>query len=104
MLQNNATLRNAAEIGFVPLPMKDKLCTAAKTYATCVSIVDSRGRTIWIADATSRRQKAFRCARDEKPTAFVELEAAVRACDDCLDKLIGSVLKPFDFLPVVSAR
>jgi hypothetical protein len=32
--QNNATLRNAAEIGFVPLPMKDKLCTAAKTYAT----------------------------------------------------------------------
>jgi hypothetical protein len=34
LLQNNATLRNAAEIGFVPLPMKNKLCNAAKTYAT----------------------------------------------------------------------
>jgi hypothetical protein len=43
----------------------------------CVSAVDSRGRTIWIADA-HRDGKRFIVRADEKLTAFLELEAALR--------------------------
>jgi len=32
----------------------------------CVRAIDSNGQTIWIADAPSRRRKAFRCARGGK--------------------------------------
>jgi len=39
--------------------------------------VDSDGRTIWIADA-HREGKRF-IVRDEKLTAFLELESAVHA-------------------------
>ena len=42
----------------------------------CVSAVDSRGRTIWIADA-HRDGKRFVVRADEKLTAFVELESAI---------------------------
>jgi hypothetical protein len=38
--------------------------------------VDSRGRTIWIADA-HRDGKRFIVRADEKLTAFVELERAI---------------------------
>jgi hypothetical protein len=41
----------------------------------CVSTVDSRGRTIWIADAHRDGQR-FIVHADEKLTAFIELEAA----------------------------
>jgi len=42
-----------------------------------VSAVDCNGRTIWIADA-HRDEKRFIVGADEKLTAFVELESAVR--------------------------
>jgi hypothetical protein len=44
-----------------------------------VSAVDSQGRTIWIADAHRGDGKRFVVRADEKLTAFVELEAAIRA-------------------------
>jgi hypothetical protein len=44
-----------------------------------VSAVDSEGRTIWIADA-HRDGKRYVVRADEKVTAFLELEAAIRAC------------------------
>jgi hypothetical protein len=44
-----------------------------------VSAVDSRGRTIWIADAHRDDGKRFVVRADEKLTAFVELERAIRA-------------------------
>jgi hypothetical protein len=44
-----------------------------------VSAVDSRGRTIWIADAHRDDGKRFAVHANEKLTAFVELEAAIRA-------------------------
>jgi hypothetical protein len=44
----------------------------------CVSAVDSSGRTIWIADAHRDDGKRFVGRADEKLTAFVELEPAVR--------------------------
>jgi hypothetical protein len=44
-----------------------------------VSTLDSRGRTIWIADAHRGDGKRFVVRADEKLTAFVELESAIRA-------------------------
>jgi hypothetical protein len=44
-----------------------------------VSAVDSGGRTIWIADAHRGDGKRFVVRAEEKLTAFVELESAVRA-------------------------
>jgi hypothetical protein len=45
----------------------------------CVSAVDSRGRTIFVADAHRGSGKRFIARADEKLTAFVELEAATQA-------------------------
>jgi hypothetical protein len=42
--------------------------------------MDSRGRTIWIADAHRDDGKRFVVRADEKLTAFMELESAIRAC------------------------
>ena len=44
-----------------------------------VSAVDREGRAIWIADA-HRDGKRFIVRADEKLTAFVELESAIRYC------------------------
>jgi hypothetical protein len=48
-----------------------------------VSAVDSQGRTIWIVDAYRGDGRCFIVRDDEKLSAFVELEAVVRACRDC---------------------
>jgi hypothetical protein len=45
-----------------------------------VAAIDSTGRTIWIADAHRNAGKRFVVRTDEKLTAFVELEAPIRAC------------------------
>jgi hypothetical protein len=45
----------------------------------CVTAIDSNGRTIWIAHA-HRDGKRFVVRADELLTAFLELEAAIRAC------------------------
>jgi hypothetical protein len=45
----------------------------------CVSSIDSKGRTIWIADAHRDDGKRFVVRADEKLTAFLELESAIRA-------------------------
>jgi hypothetical protein len=45
----------------------------------CVSAIDSNGRTIWIADAHRDDGKHFVAHADEKLTAFLELEAAIRS-------------------------
>jgi hypothetical protein len=47
-----------------------------------VSAIDSEGRTIWIADAHRDDGKRFVVRADEKLTAFLELEAAIRACGE----------------------
>jgi hypothetical protein len=43
-----------------------------------VSALDFDGRTIWIAGCTPRRRNAFLVRADEKLTAFMELESAIR--------------------------
>jgi hypothetical protein len=42
-------------------------------------LIDSKGRTIWIADAHRDDGKRFVVHADEKLTAFLELESAIRA-------------------------
>jgi hypothetical protein len=44
-----------------------------------VSAIDSRGRTIWIADAHRGDGRRFVVRADEKLTAFLELETAIRS-------------------------
>jgi hypothetical protein len=53
----------------------------------CVATVDSRRRTIFVADAHRGDGKRFVVRADERLTAFVELESAIRAAANCLDSL-----------------
>jgi hypothetical protein len=48
-------------------------------FLGCVSAIDSNGRMIWIADAHRDDGKRFVVHADEKLTAFMELESAIRA-------------------------
>ena len=45
----------------------------------CVSAIDSNGQTIWIADAHRGDGKRYVVHADEKLTAFLELESAIRS-------------------------
>src|SRR5262249_41186324 len=54
----------------------DDLSKAGWSYG-CVSALDCNGRTIWIADA-HRGGKRFIVGAEEKVTAFLRLEAAIR--------------------------
>jgi hypothetical protein len=44
----------------------------------CVSTLDASGRTMWIADAHRGDGKRYVVRADEKLTAFIELETAIR--------------------------
>jgi hypothetical protein len=54
----------------------DNLKKAGWSYGY-VSAIDSRGRTIWIADAHRGDGKRFVVHADEKLTAFIELQSAI---------------------------
>ena len=56
----------------------DNLSKAGWSWG-CVSAVDSRGRTFWIADAHRDEGKRFVVHADEKLTAFLELESVIRS-------------------------
>jgi len=45
--------------------------------------IAAQRRTIWIADAHRGDGRRFIVHADEKLSAFVELERAVRPCGDC---------------------
>jgi hypothetical protein len=55
----------------------DNLSKAGWSWG-CVSAVDSRGRTIFVADVHRDDGKRFVVHADEKLTAFAELESAIR--------------------------
>jgi len=48
-----------------------------------VSAVNSEGRTIWIADAHRGDGQRFIVRADEKLSAFLELESAIRTAEPC---------------------
>jgi hypothetical protein len=55
----------------------DNLSKAGWSWG-CVATVDSNGRTIFVADAHRDDGKRFVVHADEKLTAFMELESAIR--------------------------
>jgi len=55
----------------------DNLSKAGWSWG-CVSAVDARGRTIFVADAHRDDGKRFVVRADEKLTAFAELESGMR--------------------------
>ena len=57
----------------------DNLSKAGWSWG-CVAAVDSHGQTIRIADAHRDDGKRFVGRADEKLTAFIELESAIRDC------------------------
>jgi hypothetical protein len=59
----------------------DNLSNAGWSWG-CVSALDCEGRTVWIADAHRADGKRYIVRADEKLTAFVELESAIRACGE----------------------
>jgi hypothetical protein len=56
----------------------DNLSKAGWSWG-CVSAIDSCGRRIFVTDAHRDDGKRFVVRADEKLTAFVELESAIRA-------------------------
>jgi hypothetical protein len=66
----------------------DNLSKASWSWG-CVSAIDSNGRTIFVADAHRDAGKRFVVRADEKLTAFVELESAIRASGEQLAPALG---------------
>jgi hypothetical protein len=56
--------------------MIERASRTVNGYEGCISVVDSSGQTIWIADAHRDDGKRFVARSDEKLTAFLELELA----------------------------
>jgi len=59
----------------------DRLSKAGWSWG-CVSALDSNGRTIWIADAHRGDGNRFIVHADDKLTAFLEVESAIRVCGE----------------------
>jgi hypothetical protein len=59
----------------------DRLSKAGWSWG-CVSAVDAIGRTILFGDAHRGDGHRFVVRADEKLTAFVELESAIRVCGE----------------------
>jgi hypothetical protein len=59
----------------------DRLKKAGFSWG-CVSSLDSRGRTTWVADAHRGDGNRFVVRADDKLTASLELEPAIRACSE----------------------
>jgi hypothetical protein len=57
----------------------DQLSKAGWSWG-CVSAIDSKGRTIFVADAHRDDGQRFVVHADEKLTAFLELERAICLC------------------------
>jgi hypothetical protein len=69
----------------------DRLSKAGWNWG-CVTAIDSNGRTIWIADAHRDDGKRFVVRADEKLTAFIELELAIRAARLVSSSMQGRIL------------
>jgi hypothetical protein len=69
--------QNAARVKYWEI-IADNLTKAGWSWG-CVSAIDSRGRTMRIADAHRSDGQRFVVRTEEKLTAFMELEAEIRA-------------------------
>ena len=77
--QTDAHTSNEKEISHGRVSWQaDNLSKAGWSWGCVLALVDSNERTIWIADAHRGDGKRFVVRADEKLTAFLELEAAIR--------------------------
>ena len=72
----------------------DNLSKAGWTWG-CVLAIDSRGRTIFVADAQRDDNRWLIVRADEKLTAFVELESAIRALEGARESANKRVPRDF---------
>ena len=77
-------VRSAPERSALPKTLRGKAAVNPERFR---SAIDCDGRTIWITDAHRDDGKRFVVRADEKLTAFLELESAIRGCGFCIDKL-----------------
>jgi len=75
--------QNAARVKYWEI-IADNLSKRGWSWG-CVSVLDSEGRTSFVADAHRDDGKRFVVRADERLTAFLELESGVRAAANCLD-------------------
>jgi hypothetical protein len=73
--------RNPSSVKYWEI-IADNLSKAGWSWG-CVSGVDSDGRTIFVADAIRDNGRRFIVRAGEKLTAFLELESAIYAADEC---------------------
>ena len=69
--------KDSLPISSSSLFIADNLSKAGWSWG-CLSAVDRDGRTIWIVDAYRDDGQRFVVHADEKLTAFLELESAIR--------------------------
>jgi hypothetical protein len=74
-------LAKIRELRQASLIIADNLSKAGWSWG-CLATVDSSGRTIFVADAHRGDGKRFVVRADEKLSAFLELESAIRACGE----------------------
>jgi MoxR-like ATPase len=70
----------------------------------CVSAVDSRGRTIFVADAHHDDEKRFVVRADEKLTAFLALASAIRALRRLSVRQFVEPTGPCQAMPYIKIR
>jgi hypothetical protein len=61
--------------------MIERASRTVNGYEGCIAAVDREGRTIWIADAHRDDGRRLVVRADEKLTALLELELAIRYCN-----------------------
>jgi hypothetical protein len=59
----------------------DKLSKTGLSWG-CSSQIDASGRVLYTADVYRKDGKRFTVIADDRLTAFLELESAIRACGD----------------------
>jgi len=69
-----------------------------------VSAIESEARTIWIVDAHRGDGKRFIVRADEKLTAFMELESAIRTASGTLKNSIDTVCRGWQHRTRVKVR
>ncbi len=73
----------------------DNLSKAGWSWG-CVSVLDCEGQTIWIVDAHRDNGKRFIARSDEKLTAFLALESAIRPANgrSCYEPVLTMQFPP----------
>jgi len=79
-----------------------KRANLRRNWSLTVSKADSKGRTIWIADAHRGNGKRFVVHAEEKLTAFLELESAIAFAANWFDRLARFLPNSASLKPILN--